>query len=141
MGSCYDLLHKPYPLYQRHVDMYRHRVIMGTYKGNEFDPEIDQRKSLGSMSSKNRQGLEDATELNEEIPIDDPNYVVRHKEMFWESNSETRGIYFNEDMVDFGFSVSGTKSEVKEVTLINELNYDVTVYWAIPNVPNVNAQM
>jgi hypothetical protein len=31
IGTCYDILTKPIPLMQRHVDIYRHKVIMGIH--------------------------------------------------------------------------------------------------------------
>lgn len=31
MGACFDILTKPIPLLQRHVDVYRHKVIMGAH--------------------------------------------------------------------------------------------------------------
>jgi hypothetical protein len=31
VGTCYDVLNKPMPLMQRHVDIYRHKVIMGLH--------------------------------------------------------------------------------------------------------------
>ena len=31
IGTCYDVLNKPMPLMQRHVDIYRHKVIMGVH--------------------------------------------------------------------------------------------------------------
>lgn len=31
LGTCYDILTKPVPLMQRHVDIYRHKVIMGIH--------------------------------------------------------------------------------------------------------------
>ena len=31
MGSCFDILTKPVPLMQRHIDVYRHKVIMGAH--------------------------------------------------------------------------------------------------------------
>lgn len=107
---------------------------MGTYQGNAGERSDDGRQAMGSMSSQSRPGIEEAVELNEEIPIDDPNYVARHKEMFWESSAQNRGIYFKEEMVDFGFSATGGRSDSKEVTLVNDLNYDIRLYWAIPNV-------
>lgn len=106
---------------------------MGIYKGDAAERSDDGRQAMGSMSSQSRP-IEEAVGLNEEIPIDDPNYVASHKEMFWESSAQNRGIYFKEEMVDFGFSATGGKSDSKEVTLVNELNYDISVYWAIPNV-------
>jgi len=32
VGTCFDILTKPVPLMQRHVDAYRHKVIMGAHK-------------------------------------------------------------------------------------------------------------
>ena len=61
--------------------------------------------------------------------------MAKHKEMFLECNAESRGVYFKEDIVDFGFSPAAQKSEPKEITLVNTLNYDIKVYWVIPSLP------
>jgi len=107
---------------------------MGSYKGDSSEETIEGRQAIGSMSSQSRPGLEEGLYLNEEIPIDDPNYVARHKEMFWESTAQNRGIYFKENLIDFGFSQVNSRSDSKEIILVNDLNYDVKVYWGIPNV-------
>jgi len=142
VGTCYDLLHKPYPIYQRHVDMLRHRVIMGSHKGNDEEKEGGNKKENTAkkmtMSGMQKTGGEEGVELNDEIPIDDPNFVARHKEMFLECNSVCRGVYFKEDLLDFGFTQSAIKSEAREITIVNSLNYDVTVYWIIPGVPSTS---
>jgi len=31
IGTCYDVLAKPMPITQRHVDIFRHKVIMGVH--------------------------------------------------------------------------------------------------------------
>jgi len=74
IGTCYDILTKPVPLSQRHVDAFRHKVIMGVHKKanmlkdmDDYDPSM-----MGSKA---------ADELYQEIPIDDPSQVVLHKEM------------------------------------------------------------
>lgn len=115
---------------------------MGTYKGtnsqaeNLKDTKKSPIKSLGATSNFHQQSvMEEGVELNEEIPIDDPNYVAKHKEMFWECNSESRGVFFKEDLVDFGYTPSGQKSDPKEVTIVNNLNYDVKAFWIIPSLP------
>ena len=118
--------------------MYRHRVVMGTYKNGEgpLDSTKEIKKTfIKSMGPSQQSVMEEGVELNEEIPIDDPNYVAKHKEMFWECNAESRGVYFREEYLDFGFSQSGIKSEPREVTLVNTLNYDVKVNWVIPSLP------
>lgn len=73
VGTCYDLLHKPYPIYQRHVDMFRHRVIMGTHKGTSAEGEganiKDSKKSplkKFTLSEMQKSGVEEGVELNEE---------------------------------------------------------------------------
>jgi len=81
IGTCYDILTKPVPLMQRHVDIYRHKVIMGIHnksRGGKMltDGTFDDKMGLSS--------LEEELELMHEIAIDDPNQVVLHKEMFLE---------------------------------------------------------
>ena len=41
IGTCYDILTKPIPLSQRHIDSYRHKVIMGAHKKSNIVKEID----------------------------------------------------------------------------------------------------
>ena len=79
LGTCYDVLTKPIPLSQRHVDTYRHKVIMGAHRKATILP-------------KDVDGVEDSlmdsaldVDLHLEIPIDDPNQVVLHKEMLLSS--------------------------------------------------------
>jgi len=31
IGTCFDILTKPIPLLQRHIDVYRHKVTMGAH--------------------------------------------------------------------------------------------------------------
>jgi len=31
IGTCFDILTKPIPLMQRHIDVYRHKVTMGAH--------------------------------------------------------------------------------------------------------------
>ena len=41
IGTCYDVLTKPMPLMQRHVDIYRHKVIMGVHNKLRKDKHGD----------------------------------------------------------------------------------------------------
>jgi len=52
-------------------------------------------------------------EINLEIPIDDPNQVVLHKEMFLEITSEKRDLKLREDFIDFSFTLCNRLSEGK----------------------------
>jgi len=95
IGTCYDVLTKPMPLMQRHVDIFRHKVIMGVHNRLRRDKHGDPVES--AMSERH---VEDASaasfsamdhlEINEEIPIDDPSQVVLHKEMFIDIRSPSR---------------------------------------------------
>lgn len=41
IGTCYDILTKPIPLSQRHIDSYRHKVIMGQHKKSNIIKEYE----------------------------------------------------------------------------------------------------
>lgn len=70
IGTCFDILTKPIPLLQRHIDIYRHKVTMGTLN-----------KDLGKVAQDSFQSSPNYIEGQYEIPIDDPNQVALHKEM------------------------------------------------------------
>ncbi len=77
IGTCYDIMTKPIPLLQRHVDIYRHKVIMGIHnKVRKMQPNPDmlslEDDKLGNSLIHN-QSFDDEVEVNLEIPIDDPN--------------------------------------------------------------------
>lgn len=86
MGACFDILTKPVPLLQRHVDVYRHKVIMGAHNKPSSKAKKSQQQQLldatlndRTLSSLNETGAEMDFQL--EIPIDDPSQVILHKEM------------------------------------------------------------
>jgi len=80
VGTCYDVLQKPMPLMQRHIDIYRHKVIMGIHNKSRRDKYGE---LMGDGEDRDSQGLSSLDlEINQEIPIDDPSQVVLHKEMF-----------------------------------------------------------
>lgn len=97
VGTCYDVLTKPMPLMQRHIDIYRHKVIMGIHnrlrkdKMGELGDEMESATNLSSMD----------LEINQEIPIDDPSQVVLHKEMFANVTVENRDISLSCEFIDF----------------------------------------
>jgi hypothetical protein len=100
---------------QRHVDIYRHKVIMGIHSKARAPGKED----LGGSS------LEEELELVSEIAMDDPNQVVLHKEMFLEQNSDTRDLRLREEFVDFGFTEYGRVSEQRAITLDNKFPFDI----------------
>jgi hypothetical protein len=127
MGTCYDVLTKPIPLMQRHVDIYRHKVIMGIHN-KQRKIEYNDGDKLGNTGHGT--SFEEEVEINLEIPIDDPNQVVLHKEMFLEMSAETRDLKLREEFIDFGFTECGRVSEGKQITLDNKFPFEVTVNWA-----------
>jgi hypothetical protein len=64
IGTCFDILTKPVPLMQKHIDIFRHKVTMGQHTKTSFKKASD--TLMGSISS-----VQD-TEHQYEIPIDDP---------------------------------------------------------------------
>ena len=50
MGTCFDILTKPLPLMQRHVDAQRHKVVMGNHLKASMKGELDdfERTALSS---------------------------------------------------------------------------------------------
>ena len=133
IGACYDILTKPIPLMQRHVDIFRHKVIMGIHsrkKAPRFEAE-------GTEEAKN---FEDDLEINaNEIPIDDPNQVVMHKEMLQEMWSERRDVRIVEDFLDFNFAEFGRLSETKNLTVQNGFPFEVKVNWVLLQVESKKA--
>lgn len=75
-------------------------------------------------------------EVNLEIPIDDPNQVVLHKEMFLEMSSENRDLKLRDEYLDFAFTERGKVSEQKQVTVDNKFPFEVQVDWVLLKVEN-----
>lgn len=140
IGTCYDVLTKPMPLMQRHVDIYRHKVIMGLHNKLRRDKHGDAIALPGNDSfiegndTDNMSGMD--LEINHEFPIDDPSQVVLHKEMFTDITSQQRDVRFNQDFIDFSFAESGRISESKSITLENKQPFSINVNWALLNVLN-----
>ena len=81
IGTCYDVLNKPMPITQRHVDIWRHKVIMGVHNRPRRDRG-------GDEEGRNESAIDSMDfEMNQEVPIDDPSQVVLHKEMFLDNTS------------------------------------------------------
>jgi hypothetical protein len=157
IGTCYDVLTKPMPLMQRHVDIYRHKVIMGIHNRQRKDKMGDATLDLdlGGAQKTGRadeagaaedRDLEDKVsmtnlsaadlEMNQEIPIDDPSEVVLHKEMLIDITAEGRDVRVSADFLDFNFAESGRFSESKSLTVYNKFPFSVDVNWALLKVMN-----
>lgn len=113
IGTCYDILNKPVPLMQRHVDIYRHKVIMGIHNKMRAMGKFGMLTDGTQTEGLNYSSMEEELEVMHEIAIDDPNQVVLHKEMFLEMSSENRDLKLREEYADFGFTEFGRVSENK----------------------------
>lgn len=82
VGTCFDVLNKPMPLMQRHIDIYRHKVIMGKHNKPRTDKMGHPAEDLTSNPEHSAVLSQSDFEINQEIPIDNPGQVVLHKEMF-----------------------------------------------------------
>lgn len=102
IGTCFDVLTKPVPLSQRHIDIYRHKVIMGAHK-----------KILTSKDNFEDSLMDSAldVDLHLEIPIDDPSSVVLHKEMLLGSTATTRDLRLSDESINFHFTENGRLSD------------------------------
>lgn len=124
---------------QRHVDIYRHKVIMGIHNKSR-SLKSSMLADGGVMATDGDRfgmsSMEEELEVMHEIAIDDPNQVVLHKEMFLEMTSESRDLKLREEFVDFGFTEYGRVSEGKAITLDNKYPFDIQVTWVLLKVVN-----
>jgi hypothetical protein len=135
MGTCFDILTKPIPLMQRHVDANRHKVIMGAHKkanAQNTSEEYAWDKTNTLNSGSNQVLMAEGADL--EMPMDDPSQVVIHKEMIHNSTANTRDVQFNTDNVDFGFTDRGRISEGRTLSLTNKFSFPIVVNWHLLEV-------
>lgn len=95
------------------------------------------------MAAKDIDGMEDSlmdsamdVDLHLEIPIDDPNQVVLHKEMLHDSSAKMRDIRLSENSINFNFTENGRLSESRQLTLENKFNFPIKVDWTLLPVLN-----
>jgi hypothetical protein len=132
IGTCFDILNKPVPLMQRHIDAYRHKVIMGNHKKAALMADesyiMDERLHTVGSTGLNTGGAD------MEMPIDDQSQVVLHKEMLHSTQAQTRDVRFNIDSLDFGFTHHGRMSEGRTVTLTNTYSFPVKISWHLMKI-------
>ena len=129
IGTCYDILTKPVPLTQRHVDTYRHKVIMGVHKKGSL---MSKDASLGGPGQED--SIMDSQldgDLNLEIPIDDPSQTVLHKEMLLAASENVKDVRLSTDSLDFAFTEKGRLSESKSLSVENKFAFPVMVNWTL----------
>lgn len=95
------------------------------------------------MVVKDIDGMEDSlmdsamdVDLHLEIPIDDPNQVILHKEMLYDSAAPQRELRLSDGSVNFNFTENGRLSESRQLTLENKFNFPIAVDWTLLPVLN-----
>jgi hypothetical protein len=139
IGTWYSENTKPLPLMQRHVDMFRYKVIMGIHyrMKQEHEGEGDDEQSIQEMDLNT---LNEETKTNVDLPVDDQNHVL-HKEMFLENDSPFRDILMKQQYLDFNYCEYGKFSEAKQIEIENKLPYNVEIKWYVPEVMNSQGEV
>lgn len=112
LGTCKDLLVRPKPILQDQVNLFRRRVIKGEYdptdmvsimpkdgsKANRTSAMTIIKMQQGSHSPGSDISIDRVGQVEDsvmEIPSENANQVVMHKELFLELNSQDRLISIN----------------------------------------------
>lgn len=148
IGTCYDLLIKPIPLQQHHINNFRRRVITGKLTEVDFRyMENSYIMKLNQMLGQNNSILEEL-ENPQQGPVgnlqgewaENANQTVLHKELMLEPKSEHKLIQFSEDFLDFGYQECMSESGPKEIEIHNKLNCKLTLFWSIQQQPTMNPE-
>ena len=151
-GSCHDLLIKTPILDMKKIEYFRLKELKGIYFSDD-KKKIELYESLNASSNNNINPIEEEKkELSDGINLDNNNQSDKenlklnikaqqpqlHKEMFWESYSETRLISFDTDLIDFNFVQSGSVSEPQILKVNNNSNEDMKVKFIYDKPINLN---
>lgn len=146
LGTCYDLLIKPLPILQSHVDQFRGRVIEGRLNKIDFkyleNSMISIKNGMGALNksgisqlsqSITKENPQAADELIDkegagEIHENNENQIMLHKELFQENKSDKRILLISEEFLDFGFCEFMTISGTRDVVITNRLPIKMSVF-------------
>lgn len=94
IGTCTDLLRRPYPLYQKHVDVFRHRVIMNTINDN-MNPETFL-ELMESLVKTKKEKIANTIDNGKSFSTGNSDLLISqislHKEMFMNSTNSSIGV-------------------------------------------------
>lgn len=137
-GSCHDLLNKSKVIEQKHIDIFRYKVVNGFYvqKSTTNSKDFDMSSYLDNINKTTRRTIvkdKYSVEIIEDGLLDSTNQVQLHKEMFWENISNTRLFYTlnNIDMIDFRFVEYGKLSEPYILTMYNNSTEKIKLKWLL----------
>jgi hypothetical protein len=126
LGTCFDILTKPVPIMQKHVDIFRHKVVMGAHNKSNLKKLVDSNASQSSLN--------EVIDYEYEIPMDDLSQVALHKEMLQAITSSKKDLQLSAESVDFQFTHNGRLSEPKAVSIQNKFLFPVRVDWTLLEV-------
>ncbi|KAL4441714.1 hypothetical protein ABPG74_008711 [Tetrahymena malaccensis] len=93
--------------------------IIDSISGNQ-NPELQQQQYFDRIPETYE---DDTTQLNSQIAL--------HRELFLSQTSGTRLIRISEEFLDFGYQELMTLSQDRVVTIFNNINSKITVFWTI----------
>ena len=133
-GSCHDLLIKTPLLDIKQIEYFRLKTLKGIFF-NSIDKRVDLFDKLNNSEKNLEDDLINYNSGNLQINNEQPQL---HKEMFWETVSDTRLISFDTDLIDFNFVQSGTVSEPYILKVNNNSNEDMKVKFIFDKPINLN---
>ena len=132
-GSCHDLLIKTPLLDMKQIEYFRLKELKGLFF-NSGDKKIELYDKLNNSEKNLKDDL-----INNNLSSPNNNQQPQlHKEMFWETFSNTRLISFDTDLIDFNFVQSGTVSEPYILKVNNNSNEDMKVKFIFDKPINLN---
>ena len=133
-GSCHDLLIKTPLLDIKQIEFFRMKELKGLFfNSNEKKVEL-----FDKLTNNEKNITEDLiNDNNGNIKINNQQPQL-HKEMFWETFSETRLISFDTDLIDFNFVGSGNVSEPYILKVNNNSNEDMKIKFIFDKPINLN---
>ena len=127
------MLNKPKMLEQKHIEVYRYKVLTGYYTSKLSNINVS---NLIESMSKSRKGFDKKALSLDEAPFESTTQTQLHKELFWETTSSTRILYCNTDLIDFRFVDNGKTSEPFMISIYNSANEKIKVKWIIEKANN-----
>ena len=145
-GSCHDLLIKTPLLDIKQIELFRMKELKGVYFNEDNNKKLEEFERLNSLNKILEEKKDSDLAFDSDIIKD--NEIIKtnikkqqpqlHKEMFWETNSNTRLISFDADLLDFNFVYSGTVSEPQILKVNNNTNEDMKVKFIYDKPINLN---
>ena len=135
-GSCHDLLIKTPLLDMKLIEIFRFKELKGLFfNSNDKKVELFDKLNNNENYITDELNNDNNIKINANINNQQPQL---HKEMFWETYSDTRLISFDTDFIDFNFVHAGTVSDPYILKVNNNSNEDMRVKFIFEKPINLN---